>query len=488
MIGAIVTSTCCCSCRPKRDFLIQMRFRATCEFYRRIEVITDVGCDSPPDCSLPDLPCTCPTIGDCQAIYAPDSPSICENGGHLAHYITSFDMAPWTVTVPYVSTGAEFVNHSSGCTWYADPFGTGLLPSGLNYVGFRTIDINSTTLEYDVTVSTCAGCVTLTPNLGGAYSQNLTVKYYHRAIYSTPPAYMSLQRNPAAGFANWTWEITGGVFITRNGAGVVQNALNLAGLTMEQATVAIDAWPETIAVGQPLKPAAAWPATMWQDRVAASIPFPAAGAVFIFPPGPLVEHYQEGIMGPRWAVEQDSIAPCNLGVSFALKVGCDMPDPMDYEGGTDEAAEKQFCKGIGVAFSDYETQYDPISEIGETNFRLFCANVNNLPTGHWSCEGGELVWIETPCTIPTGDPGINYWGICLGAYGNKAMEAASTFEVCSDDPGLWAPTFCFALAEPWECDFCPCPPEEGPGFSQGCAKTFQRQGWALSKYFSITRL
>ena len=465
-----------------------MRFRATCEFYRLVESTWDVGCTSAPDCTVPTVTCTCPTLGDCQAIYTVDSPSTCEVGGYLAHYITSFDMAPWTVTVPYVSTGAEFVNHNISCTWYADPFGTGLLPSGLNYVGYRTIDNNSTTLEYDLTVSTCAGCVTLTPNQGGAYSQNLTVKYYHRATYSTPPAYMSIQRNPAAGYANWTWEITGGVFITRNGAGVIQNALNLVGQTMQQATVAIDAWPEIIAVGQPLTAAAAWPATMWEDRAAALIPFPAAGAVFIFPPGPLVEHYQDGIMGPRWVVEQDPTAPCNLGTAFALKVGCDAPDPCDYEGGTDPKAEQQFCQGIGAAFCDYETQYDPTTEIGENNFRNWCANVNNWPTGYWSCEGGEYVWVETPCTVPAGDPGIAYWGICLGGFGNKAMTTATTFEVCSDDPGLWAPTFCFTTAEPYDCDFCGCPPETGPQVGQGCVKTSQRQGWALSKYFSITRL
>lgn len=465
-----------------------MRFRATCEFYRLVESTWDVGCLSPPDCAVPTMPCTCPTLGDCQAIYTVDSPSTCEVGGYEAHYLTSFDMAPWTVSVPYVSTTGDIVVNNPGCTWYADPFGTGLLPSGLNYEGQRDVDINSTTLQYDLTVSTCAGCVTLTPNASGAYTQNLTVKYYHRCNYSEPPFYMSILRNAGAGYAGWTWEIAGSVFITRNAGGVIQNALNLVGQTMATATAAINAWPEIIANGFPLTAAAAWPATMWEDRPAALIPFPAAGPVYIFAPGRLVEHYQEGIMGPRWEVSQDPLAPCDHVNSFPLKVGCDTPDPCDYEGGTDPKAEQQFCQGIGAAFCDYEAQYDPTTGIGETNFRNWCANVNNWPTGFWSCEDGQYVWNETPCAVPEGDPGIAYWGICLGGFGNRAMTGASTFEVCSDDPGAWPSTYCTTSAVVYDCDFCGCPPAEGPQVGQGCVKTSERQGWALSKYFSITRL
>ena len=479
--------TCCCegvepgACLSKRDFEVSLRYRATCEHFEKVEVTTQTfqiatdcgGADVP--CPLPSLSCTCPQKGGCSSDYTPDSPGECSTPGFTAHYLSSFEMDTWTFTVPYISTSTANVSSQAGCTWVGDP-GTGLASSGLSYAGLRETDLNRVTLRYDLSTTGCEGCVTLNPNPSGAFSHVLEVKYLHRCTYSTPPAYMSLQRATSATYLNWTFEIDGGIFKTRNSSGTLQNSLDLTTVTMAAAVTTIDGWPETIATGVGAAAAASWPASMWEDRAAALIPTPFAAPVPIFAAGGLIENYQDGLMGPKWQT-QDTNGACLNGPVFPLKLGC-TDGPCDYEGGTDEAAELEFCKGIGATFCDYVTSYNPTTGVGENNFQNWCSSVSNFPTGYWGCIDNLLVWQETPCT-PT-----NGWDICLHGFGDRAMVAATPFLICSDDTGAWDPTYCSTSSFINECDFCDC----GPDFGTSCVKTSERQGWALSKYFSVTRL
>lgn len=478
--------TCCCegvepgSCLSKRDFEVSLRYRATCEHFEKVEVTTQhgpspTGCGDTIPCPLPSLSCTCPQKGGCLSDYTPDSPGECNTPGFTAHYLSSFEMDTWTFEVPYISTSTANVSSQAGCTWVGDP-GTGLASSGLSYAGLRETDLNRVTLRYDLSTTGCEGCVTLNPNPSGAFSHILEVKYLHRCTYSTPPAYMSLQRAISATYLNWTFEIDGGIFKTRNSSGTLQNSLDLTTVTMAAAVTTIDGWPETIATGVGAAAASSWTASMWEDRAAALIPTPFAAPVFIFAAGGLIENYQDGLMGPKWQT-QDTNGACLLGPVFPLKVGC-TDGACDYEGGTDEAAELEFCKGIGASFCDYVTAYDPTTGVGENNFQNWCSSVSNFPTGYWGCIDDLLVWQETPCT-PT-----NGWDICLHGFGDRAMVAAAPFLICSDDTGAWDPTYCSTSSFINGCDLCDC----GTDIGTSCVKTSERQGWALSKYFSVTRL
>ena len=64
------------------------------------------------------------------------------------------------------------------------------------------------------------------------------------------------------------------------------------------------------------------------------------------------------------------------------------------------------------------------------------------------------------------------------------MIAASYFIICSDDVGAWAPTYCVTSSAAETCDQCDCGGEIG----RSCVKESERKGWAISKYFSVTRL
>lgn len=480
--------TCCCDsvvppgpCLPRRDFEVSLRYRATCEHFQKIEVITQhgpspTGCGDEIPCVLPDIDCSCPLKGDCLSTYEADSPGECNTPGFTAHYLSSFIMDTWTFVVPYISTSTTNVQSQVACTWVGDP-GTGLASSGLSYEGARETDLNRVTLQYDLDISNgCGGCVTLTPNPSGAFSHVLEVKYLNRCTYSKPPAYMTLQRATSTTYVNWTFEIAGGIFITRNAVGTLQNSLDLSTVTMAGAVTTINGWAETIATGIGAAAAASWPASMWEDRAAALIPTPFAAPVPIFAAGGIIENYQDGLMGPKWQT-QDMNGACLNGPVFSLKIGCTDGD-CDYEGGTDEAAELEFCKGIGATFCDYQTDYDPTTGFGENNFQNWCSSVSNFPTGYWACIDGFLVWQENPCIATTG------WDICLHGFGNRAMIAATPFLICSSDLGPWDPTYCTTSSFVNGCDLCDC----GPDIGTDCVKTSERKGWALSKYFSVTRL
>ena len=479
---SIMSSLCCCgsspACDRKRDFSVSMEYRWTCESWSKtVHVTTPFASPETcvtaelPDCGSPSVPCSAPALGGCSYTFSAPS-SQCDAAGMEEHFLTSFSMGTWTVTVPYVSTGSEPASSSSGCTWYGDP-GTGLAPSGLSYGGVREVDTNSIVLKYDLT--SCGGCAngfTLTPNATGAYTRTLTVEYGHRCVYGPPPYFMVLQRAANVIYLNWTYEITGGFFITKNAAGVTQNTLDLSLHTMASARTAINAWAETIAT-TPWGAAAAagWPATMWANRAAALIPTPFAGNVYLFLSG-TVEHYQDGIMGPYW----------KSNAVFPLKFGCGTA--CDYEGGTDDKAELQFCQGIGTNWCDYEASYDPTTEIGEQNFTGFC-NGPSSTTGFHSCDSnGDLTFISTPCTSGAVSPG----GLNLGAFGDRAMVIGSQLALSSDDPGNWPPTFCLETITPDTCDFCECPQDDGFQYGRSCVVSEQVNGWRLFKYFSVTRL
>jgi hypothetical protein len=386
-------------------------------------------------------------------------------------------MDTWTFVVPYVSTSNQSESSLTSCSWYGDP-GTGLALSGLSYIGVREVDLNTVTLKYNLNSSGCEGCVSLVPSPSGAITKTVDVKYFHRCEYGTPPAYMYLQRAASGTYLNWTYEITGGVFITRDAAAVLQNSIDLSINTMAAAVTTINGWPETIANGPGVVAAATWPADMWEDRAAALIPVGSLQPIYLFANGGLVEHYQHGVMGPRWTV-QDRSAECTLGNVYALKAGCD-DGPCDYEGGTDATAEIQFCKGIGADWCDYVANYDPTTGVGESNFGNWCGSVSNFPTGYFRCDfdTGQRIWEETPCSATTG------WTLCLNGFGDRAMINASYFIICSDDVGAWPPTYCVTSSAAETCDNCDCGDEIG----RSCAKESERIGWAISKYFSVTRL
>lgn len=456
-----------------------MRYRATCEHFKKVEVITYVGiefCADEIPCPAPSLPCACPTKGGCSSDYQAES-GVCNTPGYEANYLSSFNMDTWTFVVPYVSTSSQSESSLTSCSWYGDP-GTGLALSGLSYIGVREVDMNTVTLKYDLNSSGCEGCVSLVPSPTGAITKTVDVKYFHRCEYGTPPAYMYLQRAASGTYLNWTYEITGGVFITRNASAVLQNSIDLSINTMAAAVTTINGWPETIANGPGVVAAATWPADMWEDRAAALIPVGTLQPIYLFANGGLVEHYQHGVMGPRWTV-QDRSAECTLGNVYALKVGCD-DGPCDYEGGTDATAEIQFCKGVGADWCDYVANYDPTTGVGESNFGNWCGSVSNFPTGFFSCDSdtGNRTWEETPCSATTG------WTLCLNGFGDRAMIAASYFIICSDDVGAWAPTYCVTSSAAETCDQCDCGGEIG----RSCVKESERNGWAISKYFSLTRL
>ena len=485
---SIMSSLCCCgsspACDRKRDFSVSMEYRFTCEtWYRTSNIVVpfatapECGPSEFPGCSTPSVPCSAPALGGCSHTFSAPT-QLCDAAGTEEHFITSLLMSTWTVTVPYVSTGSEPASSSSGCTWYGDP-GTGLAPSGLSYGGVREVDTNSIVLKYDLIP--CGGCAngyTLTPNVSGAYTKTLTVEYGHRCVYGPPPYFMVLQRAVNVIYLNWTYEITGGFFITKNAAGVTQNTLDLSLHTMASAVTAINAWAETIAT-TPWGAAAAagWPATMWVDRAAALIPTPFAGDVYLFLSG-TVEHYQDGIMGPYW----------KSNAVFPLKVGCGTA--CDYEGGTDDKAELQFCQGIGTNWCDYETSYNPTAPVGEQNFNDFCYGPN-FTTGYFSCDqnDGSLTWITgTACTsgnLPAG-------GVDLGGFGDRAMVIGTQLALSSDDPGTWSPTYCIETIGTPSCDSCECPDTfadpQVVQYGKSCSVYEQLNGWRLFKYFSVTRL
>jgi hypothetical protein len=399
-------------------------------------------------------------------------------------------MDPLVITLPYVSTATQTVN--SVCGWYASVGGT-LVNSGLGYQGQRVVDTNEVVVNYRRIVTGCASCVTWTTSGETTDSMTVRAKYANRATYSVPPVYMSIRRNPAATYNNWTWEITGGQFIIKNASGVTQSTYNLSTRTLAQAVVAIDADPAIIALGPvaPL-PADSLPATLMYDRAATLIPITPAANVWLVPIGNTVEYYQDGQMSPSWRIGSLAGNPVLLEIcaqEFPLKAGCGpTSDPYDYTGGTDAAAEAIFCNGIGTRFLDWTTQYNPRGDINDgcLGWQMlggigFGGTVNNYPLGYYDCaEDGLITWVETtPC-----EPDAGAWDLVLGAYGNLATTVANgTTDMCSDSSVI-DPTYCYTQADRYDCDFCSC----GPDVGKGCVKTTHREGWRVFKSFKIERL
>lgn len=400
-------------------------------------------------------------------------------------------MDPLVFTVPYVDTITTSQTSQPSCGWFADIGGT-LTQSGLSYTGQREVDRNQVDVNYRKNVTGCASCVTWTTSGETDETQTITASYAHRCVYGTPPAYMSVSRPNIGTYLNWTWEITGGQFIIKNASGVTQSTYNLATRTLAQAVTDINADPAVIATGPVTSvPADSFPATLMYDRPAALLQVtPAVDRVWLEVQYTTVQHYQDGLMGPRWIIGNDPLGvPCSQ--VFPLKAGCNTtPDPYDYTGGTNAAAELIFCNGIGTKYLDWQTQYDPSSGINSEclgwqfgAISYFGGTLENYPLGYFDCDlSGNMTWVETSPCIDY--PATSVWPLFLGAFGNLATTiTGSGQDMCSDFSAL-APTDCYTTANLGTCDFCDC----GSNVGRSCVKQTYKRGWRVYKSFVIERL
>lgn len=406
-MSGIVAASCCCNtvtCLFKRPFRVTLRARAITELWNKTDVITALCPGTAPDCAVPTLDCDCPDFNTCLSTFAPQSGS-CNTPGIDRHYRSAFEMDTLVLTLPYIDTTLTSQASNPTCGWYVDISGT-LTDSGLSYIGNREVDNNALDVDYRRVFSECASCVTWTTSGAPEETQTITASYAHRCTYGTPPAYMSVSRPNVGTYLNWTWEISGGMFTIRNASGVIQSSYNLATRTLSQAVTDINADPAVIALGPVTSvPADSFPATLMYDRPAALLPVtPSADYVWLEVPGSTVQIYQDGIMGPQWIIGNEYIGD-SCSQIFPFKAGCGTtPDPYDYTGGTDAAAELTFCNGIGTRFLDWTTQYDPTVGLNDQCLgwtiavtSYFGGTLENYPVGYFDCNGdtGEMTWVET---------------------------------------------------------------------------------------------
>ena len=491
-MSAIVVCSCCCgTCQPKRDFRVTLRSQAARELFQKTTLTTTSCPGDPPSCNPISTPCTCPSLGQCLATFAPGTNN-CDVPGIEQHYISNFDMGSLVVTVPYVTTSTETPLSSTGCTWRVNIGGT-LQFSGLGYTGLRDRDENSVVVNYSRTFTTCAGCCSWSAS-GSSESQRLIVNYGHRCTYGIPPSYMTVQRASSGTYLNWTWEITSGVFIVRNASGTIQSSCTLAGKTLAQALTVIDAFPSVVAVGPSGSvPADSMPATLMYDRTAVLLKVsPLLDQVYLVPPGTTVEDYQDGVMSAYWEIGSDNTSLGTLCLNrFYLKNGCDSSDPHDYTGGTTLDAERVFCKGIATKFYDWPNTYDPITGFGDVcqgwttaslSINTFGSAVANYPTGHWETTDCTYVWVQD---APCGDIDPQYnWFLSLGAYGDTPTDLSFGGQDMCSDSSVANPTYCYSTANLYGCDYC----SNGCGVGQGCLQTQHREGWRVKKSFKVERL
>lgn len=473
-------------CLRKRDFQVSFRFRGSLSRTDK----SQVDFADPP--TLPSLPpaslvCECPPLDQCRYEYKFPS-QFCGMHAWLVDFNSTFTMQQHTVTVPYITTVLETVASGPPCQWLVD-LGSGPVQTGLSYQGEREVDQNKVTIRFNETSDTCACCKTITFASEGAHTQQLNVHYAWRCVYSQPPAYMSIQRAAPAAYLNWTYEVAGGFFIVRNAANVIQDQVNMNGLTLAQALVAINAMASVVAVANfGAVPADTMPATLIEDRAAALIPWPFFAPLHLFEPDVReVEHYQDGRFGPAWRIYETSYATC--GLVFPLKQGGCGPSTLDYTQGTTPFSEAEFCKGIGTEFADWPPVYDPVSGAGiapyECNFISF-GRVNPTILDHPCDEDtGEVsTVVVVPCdSEPSACPGA--WNWVVGAFGNRATYVGFSQDFCSDYSKI-RETICTDQTSV-ECDFCEC---AGGEYQVKCGayRLETREGWRVAKAFQVVRL
>jgi len=377
-------------------------------------------------------------------------------------------MAAVAIDLPYVSSTAIV----DTADWVYDNAGV-YVATGMNFTGSHVVDNNSGTFAYDLDYGGCAGCTELVANPKGAYTATLNCSYVQRATYLTSPAYMTIAK--PAGYLNWTWEVTAGVFITRDGGGVIQNAVNLAPLTLAAALAAINALPEVIAAAiyGPIA-ADALPAAMIEDIAAQLLNVvPVQMPVLQIPRG-LTELYQNGIMGPRWVLGTPTSQ-----VSYFFTHPTD--STLNYGGGQTQIAEDAFCNCISTVFNDWENLYDPVNGVNEINFTGQCDYLTNVPT--WTCEclGGGSTQIVCSETAPCGPS--NPVLIEFAAFGNQAAVCGTGQVMCSLNSTI-SPSSCTSLSDDEVCGECYC----AEGLLSACFYEQTRDAWYTEKQYTIQRL
>lgn len=378
-------------------------------------------------------------------------------------------MAPVTIDVLY--TGSTTTTDTA--TWVYDNAGT-YVDTGMNFTGSHIVDNNSGTFSYDLDNYGCAGCTDLIPNPTGDYTATLNCSYVQRATYLTSPAYMTIAK--PAGFLNWTWEVTANQFITRNGAGVIQNVVNLAPLTLAAALAAINALPEVIAAAiyGPIA-ADALPAAMIEDIAPQLLNVVAVQMPILQLPRGLTELYQNGIMGPRWVLGTPTSQ-----VSFYFKHPT-IPD-RNYGGGQDQAAENAFCQCISTVFNDWESLYDPVNDVNEGNFDAPCDYLNNTPTFTCECDPYPSTTITCSETDPCGPTSPIL--IDFASFGNQAAVCGTTQVMCSTSSTA-SPSTCTSLSDVEICGLCYC---NNDVVASACFYEQRRDAWYTEKLYSIERL
>lgn len=477
-MSAITAYSCCCNveppaCLPERDFRVTFQMQFACEFFDNRWTEYEVCDETPPVCPVPPAPCDCPGL-KCVEAYSRSSydcyppPGSPWNRTH--HYVRTFRMPAVTIDLAYVNNTAVV----DTANWVYDNAGV-YVATGMNFTGSHVVNNNTGDFSYDLSMLTaCVGCTELVPNPKGEYTATLNCSYVQRATYLTSPAYMTIAK--PAGFLNWTWEVTGGQFITRNGGGVIQNVVNLAPLTLAAALAAINALPEVIAAAiyGPIA-ADALPAAMIEDIAAQLLNVVPVQMPILQLPRGLTELYQNGIMGPRWM----------LG-SGASQVAYYFKHPTiparNYAGGQTQAAEDAFCNCISTFFDNWEVLYDPINVVNEANFIDACNWLNNIPT--WTCEcvgdgSSQIICSETaPCPFVATPVGIMF-----NPCGNMAAVCGTTQNMCSAS-SIASPSYCFSLSDPEQCGFCAC----NEGVLSACFYQQTRSAWYTERQYTIQRL
>lgn len=477
-MSAITAYSCCCNveppaCLPERDFRVTFQMQFACEFYinrwTEFEECTGIT----PVCPVPPAPCECPGLKCLETYYRPSYDCYPPPGNPwnlVHHYVRTFRMPAVTIDILYVNNTTV----TDTANWVYDNAGV-YVATGMNFTGSHVVNNNSGTFSYDLSLLTaCVGCTELVPNPTGDYTATLNCSYVQRATYLTSPAYMTIAK--PAGFPGWTWEVTGGQFITRNGGGVIQNVVNLAPLTLAAALAAINALPEVIAAAiyGPIA-ADALPAAMIEDIAAQLLNLVPVQMPILQLPRGLTELYQNGIMGPRWLLG----TPLSQ-VAFYFKHPSN--NVLNYGGGQTQAAEDAFCNCISTVFNGYETLYDPVNDVNEANFIGPCDYLNNVPTWTCQCVGDgstQIICTETaPCPVVANPVEIDF-----NAFGNQAAVCGTSQNMCSNSSTI-SPSSCTSLSDPENCGECACE----FGLLSACFYEQTRQAWYTEKQYTIQRL
>lgn len=430
-------------------------------------------CDgSTPVCPTPPTPCECPGLKCFETYYRPSYDCYPPPGNPwelLHHYVRTFRMAPVTIDLAYTSSTTV----TDTASWVYDNAGT-YVNTGMNFTGSHVVDNNTGDFPYLLDYGGCVGCTVLIPDPKGDYNATLNCSYVQRATYLTSPAYMTIAK--PAGYVNWTWEVTANQFITRDGGGVIQNVVNLAPLTLAAALAAINALPEVIAAAiyGPIA-ADALPAAMIEDIAAQLLNVVPVQMPILQLPRGLTELYQNGLMGPRWVLGTPTTQTPFYFTHPTIPA-------RNYAGGQTQAAEDAFCNCISTVFDDWETLYDPVNGVQESNFIDPCSYLDNVPTWTCACAGAgltDIVCEETaPCPVPATPVEILF-----NAFGNQATTCGTPQVMCSVS-SIVSPSVCTSQADPENCGECACE----FGLASACFYEQYRDAWYTEKSYTIQRL